>query len=83
MRKVTLLPAVGDVTVALHVLRSTSQHSIEGPTSLEVATRRLSSANSPTVILGVTEAQSVRIVAPPTTPFCLGPGAQGIIAAAI
>jgi len=56
VRRVISLPAVGDVTVALHVSPSISQHLIEGLTSLEVAARRLSNVDSPIVIPRVTEA---------------------------
>ena len=56
MKKVTLPPAIRDVTTSLHESPTTSQHSAEGMTSLEVAARRLSSVSSLIPIPGVTEA---------------------------
>ena len=38
---------------SLHESPTPSQHSVEGPTSLEVATGRLSSVDSPIAIPGV------------------------------
>ena len=71
-RKVTSPPTVGDITASLHESPTTSQYSIEGQTSLEVATRRLSTVDSLITIPGVTGAQLVCTIAPPTTYFCLG-----------
>jgi len=75
LRRVTSLSTIGDATEALHVSPTTNQHLVEGPTSLEVATRALSSVDSLTIILEVTNERSVGTVAPSTTSFCQGPGA--------
>ena len=74
---------IGDAAEAMHVSPTTSRQSVEGPNSLEVAAKRLSSVDSPTVIPRVTWARLVRTVASPTTSFYLGPNAQCIIATAI
>ena len=60
-----------------------SQHSVEGLTSLEVAAWRLPTIHTPTIILSVIEMRSTCIVASPATFFCLGIGAQGVVATAI
>ena len=54
--RVTLLPALEVVMIALYVSPSISQHLVGGPTSIEVTARRPSSVGSLTVILGFTEA---------------------------
>ena len=66
MRRVTSPHTVGDAIEALHVSPTTSQHSIEGPTSLEVAMRRLISVDFLTVTPEVIGMRSARTVAPPT-----------------
>ena len=53
VKRVTSPLAVGDVTTSLHESPTTSQHSVEGSTSLEVAVRRLSGVDSLISILGV------------------------------
>jgi len=45
--------------------------------------RRLPSVDSYTIIPRVTETQSTHIAASPTTSFCLGPNAEGIITVTI
>ena len=60
---------------------TTSQHLLEVSASLEMRTRRLSSVDSLTIIIGVTRMQSARICFPAI--FCLGVRAESIIAATI
>jgi len=79
VRRVTLPPTIGDVITSLHGSPTTSQHSIKGSTSLEVAARRLSSVDSSIVIPRVTGAQSVFTITPFTISFCPGPSTEGII----
>jgi len=78
-----LPPTSGDVTASLYESPISSQHSVEGLTSLKVAARRLSSVDFPIAIPGVTRVRSVCNIAPRTTSFCPGPDTQGIIEAAI
>jgi len=69
VRRVTSPP----VTASLHESLTLSQHSFEGPTSLEVAAGRLSSVDSPIAIPRVTEGPLARSIALPTTSFCQRP----------
>jgi len=78
VRRVTSPPIVGDVTTSLYGSSTTSQHSIEGPTFLEAAPRRLSSVDSLIAILEVIRVKSVYAIALPTTYFCLRPDTQSI-----
>jgi len=71
------------ITASLHESPTPSKHSVKGLTSLEVATGRLSSADSPIAIPGVTGGQSARSVALPATSFCPRAGTHGIIIAVI
>ena len=50
VRRVTSAPIVGDVTTTLHESPPTSQHLVEGPTSLEATVRSMSSVDSPIAI---------------------------------
>jgi len=83
VRKVNLPHAVRDATKTLHASPITNRHSIEGPTSLEVATRRLSTIDTPTVIPKATEIRLAHAIAPPTTSFYPRTGAEGIFATSI
>jgi len=56
MRRVASLP----VTASLHESPTPSQHSVEGPTSIEVAAERLSSVDSPIAIPGGGAGSSLR-----------------------
>jgi len=69
VRKVISHPTVVDVTTSLYESPPTSQHSIEGRTSLKVAARRLFSVDAPIAVAGVNRAQSVCIIAPPLLLF--------------
>jgi len=71
------------VTASLHDSPTLSQHSVQGPTSLEVAAGRLSSVDSPIAIPRLTGGQSSRSIALPATSFFTGLGTQGIIKAAM
>ena len=79
MRRVTSPP----ITASLHESPTPNQHSVEGPTSLEIAVGRLASVNSPIAIPGITGGQSTHSTTLPAASFCPGPGTQGIITAAI
>ena len=83
VRRVTLPPTIGDVITSLHGPPTTSQRSIEGSTTLEVAARRLSSVDSPIVIPMVIGAQSVFTITPFTISFCPRTSTQGIIVVTI
>ena len=79
MRRVTSPPAIA----SLHESITPSQHSVEGPTFIEVTVGRLVSIDSPIAIPGIIRGQSACSTTPPTTSFCLGPCIQGIITARI
>ena len=55
MSKVSSLHTVGDAIEALYVSPILSQHSVEGPTFLEMVARRLPNVDSFTITLGVIE----------------------------
>ena len=60
-----------------------SHHSVDGPNSLEVATRGLLSADTDVGTPGGSKGKLSRAAAPSTTSFCPGPGSQSIFTAAI
>jgi len=79
VRSVTTPP----VTTFMHESPTPSQHLVKGPTSLEMAARRLSSVYSPIAIPRVTGGKLARSIALPTTSFSPGPYTPGIIMVAI
>ena len=60
-----------------------SHHSVDGPNSLEVATRGLLSADTDVGTPGVSKGKLSYAVAPCTTSFCPGPDSQSIFTTAI
>jgi len=64
VRRVTSPSVVGDVMASLYELPTSSQHSIKGPTCLEVAAKRLTSVDSLIAIPKVTGGQSTHTIAP-------------------
>jgi len=66
-----------------HHSATQSHHSVDGPNSLEVATRGLRSADTKVVTPRALKGKLSCAAAPSTTFFCPGPGSQSIFTAAI
>ena len=70
-------------TEALRASATQSHHSVDGPNSLEVATRGLRSADADVGTPGGPRGKLSCAAAPSTTSFCPGPGSQSIFTTAI
>ena len=68
---------------ALRASATQSHHSVDGPNTLEVATRGLRSADTDVGTPGGPKGKLFCVAAASTTSFCPGPGSQSIFAAAI
>jgi len=67
----------------LHVSATQSQHSVNGPNSVEVATRGLLSVDADVGTPRGLKGRPSCVAAPFTTSFCPGPDSQNIFTAAI
>ena len=70
-------------TEALHASATQSRHLVDGPNSLEAATRGLLSTSANVGTPGGSKGRPSYVVAPSITSFCPGPGFESIFTAAI
>ena len=70
-------------TESLHASATQSHHSVDGPNSLEVATRGLLSADANVSTLGGSKGRLSCATAPSTTSLCSGPDSHSIFTVAI